>query len=166
MIIDKQGRISGKVSLIDVFLIMIVVGLIIGFGYRRMSGVAVTIVNTSTRFYVTLSVEPIREFSINAINMGDVFYKQHEQQPLGKVVALRREKAKEIIDLPDGTAVYAEMEGKYTLYVTLECTGNVNDGGFYVNGSSQISAGSDVTVQSNMVICGARVYSISENIGL
>ena len=165
MIIDKQGRIAGKVSLIDIALVIVVAGLIIGFGYRRMSTVATVIVNTNTRFYVTLNVEPVRDFSINAINVGDIFYKQYEQQPLGTVVSIRKEKAREIIKRPDGTAVYAEMQDKYTLYVTLECTGNVNDGGYYVNGSSQISAGSDVTVQSNMVLCGARVESVSTDLG-
>jgi len=165
VIIDKQGRIAGKVSLIDAALVLVVAGLIIGYGYRRMSRAATTIVNANTRFYVTLDVEPIRQFSLDAIKEGDVFYKQHEQLPLGKVVALRKEKARQVINRPDGTAVYAEMQDKYTLYITLECTGNVNDSGYYVNGSSQISAGSDVIVQSNMVLCGARVESISENLG-
>jgi len=165
MIIDKQGRVAGKVSIIDIALVLVVIGLVIGYGYRKMSGIATAIVNTNTTFYVTLDVEPLRQFSVDAINIGDIFYKQHEQQPLGKVVAIRKETAKNVIDRPDGTAVYAEMQDKYALYVTLECTGNVNNGGYYVNGSSQISAGSDVTVQSNMVVCGARVNSISEDLG-
>ena len=165
MIIDKQGRIAGKVSLIDIVLFIVAAGIIIGFGYRRMSTVATTIVNTNTRFYVTLNVEPVRDFSINAVKDGDIFYKQHEQQPLGTVVYIRKENAKEIIKQPDGTIDYVEMQDKYALYITLECTGNVNDGGFYVNGSSPISAGSDVTVQSNKVLCGARVESVSIELG-
>jgi len=165
MIIDKQGRIAGKVSLIDIALVLALIGLIAGYGYRKMSGVAKTIVNTNTTFYVTLDVEPIRQYSVNAVKLGDIFYKQHEQLPLGKVVALRQEQAKDVIDNPDGTAAYVPIDDKYVLYITLECTGNVSDSGYYVNGSSQVSAGSDLTVQSNMVVCGARVDSISNNLG-
>ena len=165
MIIDRQGRIAGKVSLIDIALVLLVIGLIAGYGYRKMSGIAKTIVNTNNTFYVTLDVEPLRQFSIDAINIDDIFYKQHEQLPLGKVVAIRKQTAKNVIDRPDGTAVYVEMQDKYALFITLECTGNVSGSGFYVNGSSQISAGSDITVQSNSVVCGARVDSVSEDLG-
>ena len=165
MIIDKQGRIAGKVSLIDIAVALVIVGLIAGFGYRRVSGVAKTIVNTNTKFYVTLEVQPLRQFSLDAINLGDIFYKQHEQLPLGKVTALSHEQAKNVIDRPDGTAAYVPIENKFVLYITLECAGNVSDSGYYVNGSSQIAAGSDMIVQSNMVICGARVKNISTNLG-
>jgi len=163
--IDKQGKIAGKVSIIDAVLVLVVIGLIIGYGYRKLSHAATAIVNTNATFYVTLDIEPVRQFSVDSIKEGDIFYKQYEQQPLGKVVAIRKETAKTVIDRPDGTAVYGDMQDRYALYVTLECTGNVNDIGYYVNGSSQISAGSDLTVQSNMVVCGARVYSVSENKG-
>ncbi|MDR1558646.1 MAG: DUF4330 domain-containing protein [Clostridiales bacterium] len=165
MIIDKQGRLAGKVSLIDIALILIVIGLIIGLGYRRLSQNAVQIVTSDTKFYVTLVVEPIRQFSLEAINEGDIFYKQHEQQPLGKVTRTDSEPAREIIKRPDGTPLYVTMEEKYSLYMTLECTGNVSDKGYFVNGNAQISEGSDLIIQSNKVVCGARVDRISESLG-
>jgi hypothetical protein len=165
VIIDRQGRLAGKVSLIDIALILIAIGLIIGLGYRRLAPKAVQIVVSDTKFYVTLVIEPIREFSLNAIHEGDVFYKQHEQQPLGKVLSTRSEPAKEIIKRPDGTPLYVPMEEKYSLYMTLECAGNVTDNGYFVNGNAQISEGGDLIIQSNMVICGARIDTISDSLG-
>ena len=166
MIIDKQGRIAGKVSIIDIVLVLIIIGLIIGFGFKKLSTKAVQIVNTDSKFYVTLSIEPIRQFSLDAIKENDIFYKQHEQQPLGKIVSLRKEEAKDIIKRQDGNPVYVPIEEKYCLYITLECTGNVSsDRGYFVNGNSQISAGSDIVIQSNMVVCGARVDKISDSLG-
>jgi len=165
MILDKQGRVGGKVSLIDIALVLVLIGLIIGFGYRKLSAPAVRIVNSNTKFYVTLLVEPVRQFSLDAVKEGDVFYKQYEQQPMGKVVSLRQEQAKDVIEKPDGSSAYVPIEGKFSLYITLECTGNVTGDGYFVNGNTQISAGSDLIVQSNMVVCGARVDNISESLG-
>ena len=165
MIIDKQGRIAGKVSLIDITLLVLVIGLIIGFGFRKVSTKAVQLVSTDKKFYVTLTIEPIRQFSLDAIKVGDIFYKRNEQQAMGRVVVKHEVPAKEIIKLPDGTPIYVPMEEKFCLYLTLECTGNVTDKGYYINGNNQVSEGSDLQIQSNMVVCGGRVDKISDSIG-
>ena len=165
MIVDRQGRVAGKISLIDIALVLILIGLVIGFGYRRLSAPAVQIVNSNTKFYVTLLVEPVRQFSLDAVGEGDIFFKQHEQQALGKVVNLRQDQARDIIQRPDGTSAYVPIEGKYSLYITLECTGNITDSGYFVNGNTQISAGSDMIVQSNKVVCGVRVTDIAQSLG-
>ena len=165
MIIDRQGRVAGKVSLIDIALLLIIIGLIIGFGYRKLSSRVEQIITSDTKFYVTFAIEPVRDFSLEAISEGDIFYKQHEQQPMGKVVSLRVEQAKEVIKHPDGKPTYAPMEQKYCLFMTLECAGNVSGRGYFVNGNLQVSEGGDLIIQSNMVVCGARIERISENLG-
>jgi len=165
LIIDRQGRVAGKVSLIDIALVLIVLGLIIGYGYRNLSRTAVQIVASNTKFYVTFIVEPIRNFSIEAINKGDIFFKQYEQQPFGVVADLRQEPAREIIKHPDGHPSYVVMEQKFSLYLTLECTGNISDAGYFVNGNLQVSEGGDMQIQSNKVLCNARIDKISTSMG-
>jgi hypothetical protein len=163
MIVDKQGRIFGKVSLIDLLLLIVLVGLLLGFGFRRFSNKAVQIVNANKTFTVTFVVEKVRDFSINAVNEGDLFYQQYGQQPLGVVKAKTTRPAHEILkDNTTGLAHYVEMEGKYDLYITLECSGNVNDTGYFINGNVQVSQGSDLRLQSNRVLCGGRVSEVSQ----
>ncbi|MDR1914765.1 MAG: DUF4330 domain-containing protein [Clostridiales bacterium] len=163
MIIDKQGRIAGKVSVIDLALLIILLGLAAGFLYRQFS-VTKTVQLANAKFYVTLAVEPVREYSIDAIAVEDVFYEQYATQSMGKVVAIDKLEAKEIIKKTNGEPLYVSMEDKYRLLITLECSGIVRDTGYFVNGNTQLSEGSDLRVQSNKVFCAARVETISETI--
>jgi hypothetical protein len=161
-VIDKQGRLFGKVSVIDAALLAALVVLLAGLGYRRLSPKAVAIVAANTKFYVTLTVEKIRDFSLSAVAEGDVVYEQYGQQPFGTVVQTWSEQAKEVLKKQDGSVLLVPMEGKYNMYIVLEVKGSVSDNGYQVNGNTQISQGSDLRIQSNKVICGARVYGISE----
>jgi len=165
VIIDKQGRIAGKVSLIDIALLLIFIGLLIGFGYRNLAPRAVQLTTADSTFYVTVRVEPLRHFSIDAINIGDIFFERHEQQPLGTVAYIRTQPAMDIIKLLDGTPVFVPMEEKYTMFLTLRCSGNETERGFFINGNTHVAEGSDMIIQSNRVACIARIYSISDNLG-
>ena len=157
-IMDKNGKFFGKVSVIDVLLIVLILGLAAGFGYRKLSAPAERIVYSNTKFYSTFMVEKVREFSVAAFAEGDLIYEQYGTQPLGKIVDIRTEDAYDVLKKADGTAIYAPIEEKFNVYLTLESSGSVNDGGYYFNGNAQLSVGSDVTLQSNTVICSARVY--------
>jgi hypothetical protein len=149
---------------IDIALLLIFIGLLIGFGYRNLAPRAVLLTTTDTEFYVTVRVEPLRHFSIDAINIGDIFFERHEQQPLGTVADIRTQPAMDIIKLLDGTPLLVEMEDKYTMFMTLRANGNRTDRGFFINGNTHVAEGSDMIIQSNMVACVARIYSISENL--
>ena len=158
--IDRNGRFFGRVSVIDVLLIVLILGLAVGFGYRKLSAPAQRIVDSNTKFYATFAIEKVRDFSVQSVKVGDIFYEQYGQQPLGKVVAVNSAQAYDVIHKTDGTSVYAPLLGKYNLYVTIEASGSVNSGGYYFNGNEQLSVGSDVTLQSNTVICSARIYKL------
>jgi hypothetical protein len=163
VILDKQGRLFGKVSVIDIALLILAAGLILGVGYRRLSSKAAEIISADTSFYVTFMVEKVRDFSVNAVQEGDVFYQQYGQKPLGSVVKVWTEQAREVLKRQDGTAAYVPMEEKFNMYITLACMGNINESGYLINGSVQVSEGSDVRIQSNKVLCGSKVSAITTN---
>jgi len=161
--IDEKGRLFGKISIIDIIIVIAVIGLGFGYVYKRTSAVVQQIITADTTFYVTLVAEKIRSFSVEAVNEGDIFYKQHEQQPLGKVIGIHSEQAKDIMLKTDGTAVLAPVEDRYDLYITLEVTGSINETGYYINGNMQISEGMDFTVLSNsLMLTLVNVYEINE----
>ena len=159
-VIDKKGKFFGKVSVIDIVLIILIIGLAAGFGYKKLSPQAERIVSSNTTFYATFVIQRIRNFSVAAVQDGDIFYEQYAQQPLGKVVATKAVQSHDIIHKNDGTAVNSPMEDKFDFYVTIEATGSVSDAGYYFNGNEQLSVGSNLIFQSNNVICSATVYKL------
>lgn len=164
-LIDEKGRLFGRVSVIDLLVVLVVVGLGLGVVYKKTSGEVQQIVSADTKFYVTFKCEKLREFSASAIKEGDVFYKQYDRQPMGPVVKLEVEQGEEILVKTDGTAVLATLADRYTAYVTVECSGSITEVGYYVNGSQHIAEGSEFPIQSKWVLINAStVYAISETL--
>jgi hypothetical protein len=162
MILDKKGKLFGKVSIVDMVIILAVAALLAGYLLRSVSDETQRIVNSDTTFYVTFVVEKIRDYAIDAVSEGDVYYQQNVGAALGTVTAVRVEPTGDIVKRNDGTAVYMTMEDKYNLYITLECKGNITESGYYINGNNHVAAGGDIKIKSNMLSCSAKVYEISE----
>lgn len=161
--IDSKGRLFSKISVIDLLVVLVLLGLCAGLAVKLMSSETQQIVSSNTTFYTTFMVEKVRDYSVEAVSEGDIFYEQHAQE-LGKVVKVWKETAYEIMKKNDGTAVYVPMEGRSNLFFTLECKGNVNSQGYFVNGNRQLAFGNDLKVKSNMILCMGRVSHISEDL--
>ena len=164
-LIDEKGRLFRKLSVIDLFVVILVAGLIIGYLYKQTSADVIQIITANQKFYVTFLSEKVRSFSVEAVHEGDVFYKKHERQPLGCAVRVRYEQARDIMTKTDGTALLAPMEDRYNLFITLEVQGSINENGYYVNGNLQVSEGSDFTIHSNnLMLSIATIYEVSETL--
>ena len=149
-----------KFNIIDILVIVAVLVFAAGFLYNRTSQDIRQIIAADTPIYVTFRVEAVREFSFDAVSVGDVLFRQHERVPLGNVVEVTRGRAYDIIVLTDGSALYAPIEGRYNMYVTIEGTGSITDAGFFLNGTQQMSVGSGITVQSNRFLATVRVHEV------
>lgn len=159
--IDEKGRLFGKCSIIDIFVVLAVVVLAAGFVYNRTGQNIRQIIMADTPLYVTFLVEGVREFSLDAVKEGDIFFRQHERVPLGTVARIETAPAYDIIVRADGTAVNVPVEGRFNMYITLSSVGSVTDTGFFVNGTQQMSQGGRMSIQSNKLLTMAMVYNVS-----
>jgi len=163
--IDKQGKLFGKVSVIDVIIVVAVLAMVAGFIYRQTSDRLDMIINPDTPFYVTIHGAGVRHFIADAVDVGDVVYRRHSRQAMGRVVDVSYETAMDILLRADGTAVLVPAEGRYDVFITLEAIGSITaDGFFFVNGNDHIARGSEVELVSNRVfIPTAEVYFVGES---
>lgn len=160
-LIDEKGRFFGKISIIDIVIVLAIVVLAVGFIYNRTGQHVRQIIMADEPLYVTFLVEGVRRFSVDAVQEGDVFFRQHERVPLGTVARIETSPAHDIMVRTDGTAVFAPIEDRYNLYITLACVGSVTDTGFFINGTLQVSEGGRLSIQSNNLLSMAMVYSVS-----
>jgi len=160
---DNRGRLLGKISIIDIVVVLAVVMFVAGFLYNRTAQDIRQIIAANTPIYVTFVVESVREFSFDAVNEGDVLFRQHERVPLGNVVEVTRGQAYDIIVLTDGTVAYAPMEDRYNMYITISGIGSITDTGFFLNGTQQMSVGGGMTIQSNRFLATVRVHKVGGN---
>jgi len=160
---DKKGRIFGKISIIDVIIVVTILAVAAGFVYRQTSESIGAIIHADTPFYVTIQGTGLRHFIVDAVDVGDVVYRRHSRQPLGRVVDIQVETARDLLHLSDGTVTLAPHEGRYDIFITVEAVGSVRDIGFFVGGNDHIARGSEVELVSNRVfIPTAEVYYVGE----
>ena len=161
--IDKQGRLFNRVSIVDIVIVLAVLALVVGFVYRRAAPRFEDILRPDETFYVTFEVNRIRSSLItdNTIVIGEPVFRQHDRQPLGTIIAYERHPATEIIRRADGTAVLAEMEGRYSLRIIIEAVGSITGAGYLVGGSNYMAPGADIAlINSRFIFPLARVHSV------
>jgi len=162
--IDNQGKIRGKVSIIDIIIVLVVLALAIGFIYRQATPHIADILRADDTVYITFEVNRIRSvIAEDAVVVGDSVFRQHAaRQALGTIVAVEHLPATEVMQRADGTAVNAIMEGRYSLRITIESTGNSTNSGFFANGNDHLAPGGEVAlINSRFIFPLARVYSVS-----
>ena len=164
--IDNKGRILGRVSIVDILIVLAVIALAVGLLYR--GGPAFTdMLRPTDEFYVTFEVRRMRGLVVEGtVREGDVVFRQHERRALGTVVDVELIPATDILLRTDGTAMLAPAEQRYNLRITIAATGRVTDAGFFINGVDHVAPGREVALINNRIIYPfARVYSITERVG-
>ena len=160
--VDKQGRLFGRISIVDIAIIIVVLALGAGFAYRRVAPHLDDILRPDETFYVTFEVNRIRSVIVDdAVVVGELLFRQHDRQALGRIVAVERMPAREIMQRTDGTAILATMEGRYALHITIEATGSITGSGYLVNGNDHMAPGAEVVlINSRVIFPLARVFSV------
>jgi len=161
--IDNSGRIKGKISIVDIVLVVAAIALVAGFVYRQISPRIGQIINPATPIEVVIQGDGLRHFIIDSIDIGDVMFRQHERTALGTVVDIEVEPWLDYLHRSDGTAVLAVSEGRYTIRITLEAIGSITYRGFFINGLDHLAPGGEVALISNRAfIPRGHVYAVRE----
>ena len=158
--IDKNGRLFGKISVLDITVVLLFAAMAVGFVMRGGTATAAQIIAANQDFYVVMSVERVREYSVDAVNIGDLFFEQHAAL-LGEVVEFWDEPADDIVRLDDGTLVVMESEYRRNLFVRLRAQGFVNEvSGFYIGGNNHVVPGQLIRVQSRNLFSTMTVHEV------
>ena len=85
MIINKDGKLFGKISIIDIAVVLIVVVLIAGI-YVRFSGKAATnVVTDSQKVECTFLVKNVRMYTVEALQKSEKVYDKTSKEFIGDV---------------------------------------------------------------------------------
>lgn len=134
-IIDNNGRLFGKISVIDVLVILVVAVMAFAL-HTKNNSLSVTSTNTpGTTITLTVLAENLDLQVADAVALGDKMYdKDHSTGgAIGKITAIERLDATKTEKLGDGTYAQLTNADGCNLLITLECSGSVNDGRYSIN---------------------------------
>lgn len=158
--IDEKGKLFGKISIIDISIVLVVLIAAFGFAYKITRGNAILNVTADTKITMVFQIKGVRQYAMDAVDIGDDVYERNGPR-LGKVTGVRSDGYKDVVDLNDGTQVYGEVEGRYNLYITVEGTGRLDEDGYYINGTRFVAVGSEIKIASKRITGDSNVYEIS-----
>ncbi len=161
MLFDDKGKLFGKISIIDLLIVVLVVAAIGGVYFKFfVVDKGTSAGHLDTIQYQVKTITGVRQFSVDAIEEGIDVFDGINGRHMGKVVKLEATPSKDFITKADGTNVEAEKPDRFDVVVTIEVQGAENDYGYFANGNLEIKRGSDFTMRTRKVELETRIKDI------
>lgn len=142
-IIDKKGRLFGKVNVID--LIIVVCVAVLAFGAVVKYNKIDKTMTTDKVIEYTMKISSIRKASIDALEKNYEGLKESEGgRELGDITEVKTEPAKELIQLADGSYKEVELPDRYDLLVTVKVKGTETEDNYFAASGKRIINGDNV----------------------
>lgn len=129
-LIDRNGRLFGKVSVIDVIVLLVVAVLVAAVFVRNRLPQTGTGVTTVPVVY-TMQVQNQPEYMLDAIQVGDQLFDQARSTngSLGTITHIQVSGGTSLAAFSDGTAAMVPAEGYYDLTLTIEAQAMIDANG-------------------------------------
>jgi len=156
--IDQKGKLFGIINLFDLVVVLLLVALIGGVGYRYII-VNPTVALNESDIEVTLWVEDVRQVTVDVINVGDLVREYDSNLFFGEIVKKEVTPHYQPAETADGRIVNAEVEGKYDVYITLKSRGLVSDNAISIAGK-EIKIGGTIVTNHQLYAVSTKVVKI------
>lgn len=146
MIIDSKGKFFGKISFIDILIVIVIVGAAIGLYYKF------TKTHNSQdliKIQFTLYSESVPEYAVKSIEVGDVVKDLQQNRIIGKVTSIKISSAVTFNANSTGKVVKSSKPGYVSVQITVEGNAVYSETGFtiikgvnyYINRSLNLAFG-------------------------
>lgn len=143
-IVDRQGRLFGKISIIDLLVILVVVVLAVALYMKRNVMEHTSPAAPTTSIVYEIKIPGVRNDTLEMYQVGDQVYDTDNDSgnAIGTITEIRTAPYQIGATYADGTYNYPEVEGRSDVYLTLEGQGLISDGRYYVNRTYEINVNS------------------------
>jgi len=146
-IIDKNGRLFGLVSLIDLAVLAIAAVLVAALLMKDTASPIVNIAAPMDDISYELTISNMPEGRLNSLKVGDTLYDNETYNPVGTIADIKTEDCVISILKADGTFDYATVEGRYNVVLTVDAKAITDERQhIYVNRSSLVALGWSLNV--------------------
>lgn len=160
--INKDGKLFGKVSIIDILVIIILIATAIGV-YMRFSSTPETVKVETERFSYIVKVEEVRQYTVDGLLEMGLVYDKETKEDLGEITEiLSVEKTKATGVNSRGVAVETEFPDKYTVTLRIETDGSVGNSGYYTSSNRLIGVGGELSIETKYVSTTGNVVGIEK----
>ena len=156
---DKNGRIGGKLSIIDLGVIILIIAAIAGLCVRFMSGTT-TAVTSDVRFRYVVKINSVREYTVEALKKGGITTDKKAETELGEITDVTVGDAKMQSTTADGKIEWSNLPDRYTCNVTIEADGRESEDGYILDDTTELSVGRTVDIVTKYVKTTGEIISV------
>ena len=160
MIIDENGKLFRKVSIIDILIVLVILLCIAG-AVIRFSGLLGANGSTPVQIEYVLRVRQIRDESVNAImKKGELYSSLSDEAYLGTVTNVEKLENEDYSELIDGTIVKTSAVDRYDVLITVQVDGKQTGSALYTTDGKRIEVGSLEYVATKWASMEAEIKSV------
>ena len=155
--LDKKGRIFGKISIIDALVIVLVLVMAFG-GYVTYQKIADNKVltenkgliknNATDTLEVTMRVKAVRQMTVDAFSDGDEIFFDDTGKFLGKIDRIEVAPSRRLIYDKNGAPVFAEVPERFDVLLKVHVPGKRLENGFFTADNIRLTYGSEVKIKT------------------
>ena len=143
--LDDKGRLGGKLSIVDLFVIVLIIACVAAVGLKLKA--SQEIVGGDRVITYGIRVENIREMSVNAINSNhEAVIDAENKKELGDIVEVKTQPARVLVQTNDGNFSFAEYDNRYDAVITVKAEGTETDDGYFTASGRQVAVGEVIGV--------------------
>lgn len=158
--IDKNGKLFGKINIIDLLIILIVIAALILVATKMFTPAEKGEEADTAKVVITYSATDAPTGTGESVSVGDPVYEDTTNVRLGTVTSVDVEEAYEYAAGPDGEPVKLPLVGMEFVTITTEVEASVTDDGVFVGGRLY-PVGATRTIHFGKSIIYIRITDIS-----
>jgi len=154
----KNGKLFGKISIIDIAVVLLLIVLIVGVGLR-MSGNSGEVIS-GAEYTCVVKVESVRKYTVEALAKGGEVYDKTTKEYIGTITGVTTEPATDHLLMADGSHKVVPVENRQHAYVTIAFQGKETPEGYFTSSNQQIYAGGTLVMNAKWAECTGVVQSV------
>ena len=148
-LIDRRGKLFGKLSIIDLLVLVLLIGLVVAVGYRyTASGMTRT---ADSRVRYVLMIEGVRDFTFEYYHIGLRCFDRRKYEYIGDIVNAWSEPLDVSHTLMDGRVILAQHPNALRVFVEIEANARETAYAILVNGVYELKVGSEVFLNTKYI---------------
>ncbi len=162
-IIDSNGKLFGKISILDIIIVAVVVflGVVFALNVTNKSELPVS-VSSDLQYTTVIKAYNVFKTPKSPFEVGDVMYTQ-SGEVIGKIVNIDARTGYTKEKMLDGTYIDFETEDYIDYYLTVEGNGTYTDKGYKAQGSFLLCPNETINVATKLFYGNVVVLSVEKN---
>ena len=161
MIINKEGKLFGKISIVDIFVVVAILVAAFVVYTRFIAGNEKVDVKNATIEY-QIRVKKVRETTVNALKKGGPITDTQTKEPMGEIVNVETTPVFEEQTLADGSIVLSEVKDRYNVIMTVRTEGSANETGYYTAKNKSLHVNSGFVIANKYAETTGDIVAIKE----